>query len=81
MGWNGGSMRTQVAIIGGGPAGMLLAETLHRHSVASVVLEKHSRAHVLSRIRAGVLEPTTVDVLRAAALPAAWTTKAGRTMG
>jgi p-hydroxybenzoate 3-monooxygenase len=53
-----------VAIIGGGPAGLLLSELLHRHGVASVVLEKHSRAHVLSRIRAGVLEQTTVDVLR-----------------
>src|SRR5437764_1229839 len=37
---------------------------LHRHGVESVVLEKHGRAHVLGRIRAGVLEPTTVDVLR-----------------
>ena len=58
-------MRTQVAIIGGGPAGLLLSELLHRHAIASVVLEKHSRAHVLSRVRAGVLEQTTVDVLRA----------------
>jgi len=58
-------MRTQVAIIGGGPAGMLLSEILHRHGVQSVVLEKQSRGYVLSRIRAGVLEPTTVDVLRA----------------
>ncbi len=57
-------MRTQVAIIGGGPAGVLLAEILHRHGVESVVLEKHTRQHVLSRIRAGVLEPWTVDVLR-----------------
>jgi len=53
-----------VAIIGGGPSGLLLSELLHRHNVASVVLEKRSRAHVLSRIRAGVLEQTTVDVLR-----------------
>jgi len=43
---------------------MLLAEILHRHGVASVVLERQTREHVLSRIRAGVLEPTTVDVLR-----------------
>src|SRR5262249_46495050 len=55
---------TQVAIIGGGPAGLLLAEMLHCHGVESVVLEKHTREHVLSRIRAGVLEPWTVDVLR-----------------
>jgi p-hydroxybenzoate 3-monooxygenase len=58
-------MKSQVAIIGGGPAGLLLSELLHRHGIASVVLEKSSRAHVLSRIRAGVLEQTTVDVLRA----------------
>ena len=56
-------MKTQVAIIGGGPAGLLLSEILHRHGVDSVVLEKHSREYVLSRIRAGVLEQTTVDVL------------------
>jgi len=59
------SVKTQVAIIGGGPAGLLLAELLHRQGIASIVLEKHSRAHVLSRIRAGVLEPTTIEVLRA----------------
>jgi len=58
-------MRTQVAIIGGGPAGLLLSEILHRHGVESVVLERHTRAHVLARVRAGVLEQTTVDVLRA----------------
>ncbi|MEZ5658391.1 MAG: 4-hydroxybenzoate 3-monooxygenase [Burkholderiaceae bacterium] len=58
-------MRTQVAIIGAGPAGMLLAEMLHRSGVDSVVLERSSRGHVLGRIRAGVLEQTTVDVLRA----------------
>ena len=57
-------MKTQVAILGGGPAGLLLSELLHRQGVESVVLEKHSRRHVLSRIRAGVLEQTTVDVLR-----------------
>jgi p-hydroxybenzoate 3-monooxygenase len=61
-------MKSQVAIIGGGPAGLLLSELLHRHGIASVVLEKSSRAHVLSRIRAGVLEQTTVDVLRASGL-------------
>ena len=58
------AMRTQVAIIGGGPAGMLLSEILARHGVHSVVVERQTRAHVLSRIRAGVLEQTTVDVLR-----------------
>ena len=57
-------MKTQVAIVGAGPAGMLLAELLRQSGVACVVIEKHSRAHVLSRIRAGVLEPGTVEVLR-----------------
>ena len=47
---------------------MLLSEILHRHAIASVVLEKNSREHVLSRIRAGVLEQTTIDVLRASGL-------------
>ena len=58
-------MKTQVAIIGGGPAGLLLSEILHRQGVDSVVLEKHSRDYVLSRIRAGILEQTTADLLRA----------------
>lgn len=46
-------MKTQVAVIGGGPAGLLLSELLHRQGVTSVVLDNHSRAHVWSRIRAG----------------------------
>ncbi|MGA0924729.1 MAG: FAD-dependent monooxygenase, partial [Lutimaribacter sp.] len=49
-------MRTQVAIIGGGPAGLLLAQLLHSRGIDTVLLERRSRAHVLSRIRAGVLE-------------------------
>lgn len=57
-------MKTQVAIIGGGPAGLLLSELLHKQGVDSVVLEARSRDYVLARIRAGVLEQTTVDVLR-----------------
>jgi p-hydroxybenzoate 3-monooxygenase len=59
-------MRTQVAIIGGGPAGMLLSEILHRAGIESIVLEMRSRAYVLGRIRAGVLEQGTVEMLRAA---------------
>ncbi len=50
------TQRTQVAIIGGGPSGMLLAQLLDRQGIDSVVLERRSRAHVLGRIRAGVLE-------------------------
>jgi len=57
-------MRTQVGIVGAGPAGLLLSEILHRAGVESVVFERQNRDYVLARIRAGVLEPTTVDVLR-----------------
>ena len=56
--------RTQVAIIGGGPAGTLLAHILHRHGIESVVLERRSKSYVLGRIRAGVLEQGSADVLR-----------------
>jgi len=57
-------LRTQVAIVGGGPAGLLLSQILHRHNIDNVVLECRSRAHVLQRIRAGVLEWGSVEVLR-----------------
>ena len=56
--------RTQVAIIGGGPAGLLLSHMLHRDGIDSIVLERQSRAYVLERIRAGVLEAGTVALLR-----------------
>lgn len=56
-------MRTQVAIVGGGPSGLMLSQLLHQSGIATVVLERRSRAHVLARIRAGVLEPGTVDLL------------------
>jgi p-hydroxybenzoate 3-monooxygenase len=59
-------MRTQVAIIGGGPSGLLLSQLLNRAGIATVVLERKSRDYVLGRIRAGVLETGTVDLLRAA---------------
>jgi p-hydroxybenzoate 3-monooxygenase len=58
-------MRTQVAIIGGGPAGLLLARLLSLAKVDCVLLERKDRAYVLSRIRAGLLEQGTVDTLRA----------------
>jgi p-hydroxybenzoate 3-monooxygenase len=63
-------MRTQVAIIGGGPAGLLLSHILHRNGIDSIVLERTSRAHVLERIRAGVLEAGTVALLREVGLGA-----------
>ncbi|HEY5205921.1 MAG TPA: FAD-dependent monooxygenase, partial [Roseiarcus sp.] len=56
--------RTQVAIIGGGPAGLLLSHLLHRHGIDSVVIERQTKAYVLKRIRAGVLEFGSVQVLR-----------------
>ena len=56
-------MRTQVVIVGGGPAGTLLARLLAAEGIESVVLELRSRDHVLSRIRAGVLEQGSVEVL------------------
>jgi len=59
-------MRTQVCIIGGGPAGLLLSQLLHRDGIDTVVLERRSRDYVLSRIRAGVLEWGTVELLRQA---------------
>jgi p-hydroxybenzoate 3-monooxygenase len=55
--------RTQVAIIGAGPSGLLLSQLLHLHGVDNVVLERQSREHVAGRIRAGVLESGTVDLL------------------
>ncbi|GAA3937900.1 4-hydroxybenzoate 3-monooxygenase [Actinomadura viridis] len=57
-------MRTQVAIVGGGPAGLLLSHLLHRQGIASVVLESRDRAYVEHRQRAGMLEQGTTDVLR-----------------
>ncbi|MER5467746.1 4-hydroxybenzoate 3-monooxygenase [Streptomyces sp. NPDC002685] len=58
-------MRTTVGIIGGGPAGLLLARLLHRSGVDCVVLESRTRAYVERRQRAGMLEQGTVDALRA----------------
>jgi len=57
-------MRTQVAIVGAGPAGTLLAHILAKAGIEHVVIERQSREHVLSRIRAGVLEWGTVETLR-----------------
>ena len=61
---------TQVAIVGAGPAGLLLALRLHQTGIGCVVVEKHSRSHVLARIRAGVLEWGSVEVLRDSGLGA-----------
>src|SRR5690242_12096594 len=57
-------MRTQVAIVGAGPAGLLLGQLLHAAGIANVILERHSPEYVLGRIRAGVLEQVAVDLLQ-----------------
>jgi p-hydroxybenzoate 3-monooxygenase len=59
-------MRTQVGIVGAGPAGLTLAHLLHLEGIESVVLEDRSRDYVQARIRAGVLEQGVADLLRAA---------------
>ncbi|AZN96085.1 4-hydroxybenzoate 3-monooxygenase [Mesorhizobium sp. M9A.F.Ca.ET.002.03.1.2] len=56
-------MRTQVAIVGSGPSGLLLGQLLATIGVETVILERSSREHVLGRVRAGVLEQGTVDLL------------------
>jgi p-hydroxybenzoate 3-monooxygenase len=56
-------LRTQVAIIGSGPAGLLLGQLLHLYGIDNVILERKDRAYVLARIRAGVLEQGTVEML------------------
>jgi p-hydroxybenzoate 3-monooxygenase len=63
-----GSERTQVAIIGAGPAGLLLGRLLQRAGIDAVILEARSREYVEHRIRAGVLEQGTVDILHDADL-------------
>jgi p-hydroxybenzoate 3-monooxygenase len=57
------AMRTQVAIVGAGPAGLLLSHLLHLEGISSIVLETQSRQYVEQRIRAGVLEQGTVELL------------------
>ncbi|HYT47561.1 MAG TPA: 4-hydroxybenzoate 3-monooxygenase [Burkholderiales bacterium] len=59
-------MRVQVAIIGAGPAGLLLGQLLHRAGIDGVILESRSQEYVLARIRAGVLESGTVALLERA---------------
>jgi p-hydroxybenzoate 3-monooxygenase len=63
-------MRVQVAIIGAGPAGLLLGQLLHRAGINAAIVEARSPDYVLSRVRAGVLEQTTVDLLDAAGVGA-----------
>src|SRR3954465_5688350 len=57
-------VETQVAIVGAGPAGLTLAHLLRRHGIDCVVLEARSRAYIEQRVRAGLLEHNTVELLR-----------------
>lgn len=59
-------MRTQVAIIGGGPSGLLLGQLLHKRGIDTIVLERRTRNYVLGRIRAGILEVGFVNLMREA---------------
>ena len=60
------SLRTQVAIVGAGPAGLLLGQLLNQEGIDTLILERRTAEYVGSRIRAGVLEPGTVNVLERA---------------
>lgn len=61
-------MRRQVVIIGSGPSGLLLGQLLHGIGIDALILERSSKEHVLSRVRAGVLEEGTVGLVRATGL-------------
>ena len=61
--------RTQVAIIGAGPAGLTLAHVLHHHGMESVVVERRDRAYVERRLRAGVLDRRVARLAVLAAVP------------
>jgi p-hydroxybenzoate 3-monooxygenase len=63
-------MRTQVAIIGAGPSGLLLGALLHKAGVDAIIIERQTPDYVLGRIRAGILEQTTVDLLKEAGVGA-----------
>ena len=64
----GAPVRTKVAIVGGGPAGMLLSHLLWRSGIDNIVVEQRSRDYVEARIRAGVIEQGTSDLLRSLGL-------------
>lgn len=56
-------LRTQVGIVGAGPAGLMLSHLLHLHGIESIVIENRSQQYVEERVRAGVLEQGTVDLM------------------
>jgi len=57
-------LRTQVGIVGAGPAGLMLSHLLHLEGIDSIVIENQNRQHIEGRVRAGVLEQGTVDLMR-----------------
>lgn len=56
-------VRTQVAIIGAGPSGLLLGQLLHKAGIDAIILERQTGDYVLTRIRAGILEQVCIDLL------------------
>src|SRR5215204_5054893 len=56
-------MRTQVGIVGAGPAGLMLGHLLHLAGIDSIIIENRPQDYVIERVRAGVLEQTTVDLM------------------
>ena len=56
-------MKTQVGIVGAGPAGLMLGHLLHRRGIDSVIVEDRTKEHVIERVRAGVLEQGSVDLM------------------
>ena len=57
-------MKTQVGIIGAGPAGLILAQLLQQQGIDSIILERKSRNNIEGTVKAGILEQTTIDLLR-----------------
>ena len=55
--------RTQVAIVGAGPSGLLLGQLLHKAGIAATLIERQTGDHVLGRIRAGILEQVCIDLM------------------
>jgi p-hydroxybenzoate 3-monooxygenase len=74
-------MKTQVAIIGAGPSGLLLGQLLHHAGIQTVILERQTPEYVLGRIRAGILESGTVELLREAGAAANGCGRAGPSWG
>jgi p-hydroxybenzoate 3-monooxygenase len=69
-------MRTQVAIIGGGPSGLLLSQLLNRAGIETIVIERQKMSYVLKRVRAGVIEWERLKRCATPALARVWTGKA-----